>query len=173
MTFLSRNLRSLSSLLKYENFSSVGLQRKENFCSNSKDNVSKIGSLNHVAIAVKNLEQAANYYRNALGATVSEPQPLMEHGVTVVFVRLGNTNIELLEPLGNASPIAKFLENNKSGGLHHICLEVEDIESAIKRVKSHGVRCLSDKPKIGAHGKPVMFLHPKDCNGVLTELEQR
>jgi len=129
--------------------------------------------LNHVAIAVTNLESAAAVYRNALGAKVSESQALPEHGVTVVFVELDNTKIELLEPLGEGSPIAAFLEKNPSGGMHHVCYEVEDIIAARDQLKAKGTRILGDGvPKIGAHGKPVLFLHPKDFNGTLVELEQ-
>jgi len=129
--------------------------------------------LNHVAIAVTNLESAAAVYRNALGAKVSESQALPEHGVTVVFVELDNTKIELLEPLGEGSPIAAFLEKNPSGGMHHVCYEVEDIIAARDQLKAKGTRILGDgEPKIGAHGKPVLFLHPKDFNGTLVELEQ-
>uniref|UniRef100_A0A0N4ZGY8 Methylmalonyl-CoA epimerase, mitochondrial n=1 Tax=Parastrongyloides trichosuri TaxID=131310 RepID=A0A0N4ZGY8_PARTI len=130
-----------------------------------------LGKLNHVAIAVPNLEKAAKFYRD-LGANVSEAVPQKEHGVYTVFVELGNSKIELLHPYGEKSPIAGFLEKNKAGGMHHVCLEVPDINAAVEKVRSLGIRTLGDKPKIGAHGKPVMFLHPKDCNGVLTELEQ-
>ncbi len=132
-----------------------------------------IGRLNHVAIAVKNLEAAANTYRTTLGAKVSQPQVEAVHGVTVVFVELPNTKIELLEPLGPDSPIAKFLERNPDGGIHHICYEVDDIIAARDRLKAAGARVLgSGEPKIGAHGKPVLFLHPKDFLGTLVELEQ-
>lgn len=132
-----------------------------------------IGRLNHVAIAVPSLEEAAGTYRKTLGATVSEPQSLPEHGVTVVFVELPNTKIELLEPLGENSPIAGFLEKNTSGGIHHLCYEVDDIIAARDRMISEGARVLGDgEPRIGAHGKPVLFLHPKDFCGTLTELEQ-
>ncbi|HRJ68809.1 MAG TPA: methylmalonyl-CoA epimerase [Beijerinckiaceae bacterium] len=132
-----------------------------------------IGRLNHVAIAVKNLEAAATTYRSALGARVSAPQALPEHGVTVVFVELPNTKIELLEPLGADSPIARFLEKNADGGMHHVCYEVDDILAARDRLKAGGARVLGDgNPRIGAHGKPVLFLHPKDFNGTLVELEQ-
>ena len=132
-----------------------------------------IGRLNHVAIAVKDLDTAAATYRNALGARVSAPQSLPEHGVRVVFVELPNTKIELLEPLGEASPILKFLEKNADGGMHHVCYEVEDILAARDRLKAGGARVIGDgTPKIGAHGKPVLFLHPKDFNGTLVELEQ-
>lgn len=132
-----------------------------------------IGRLNHVAIAVKSLESSAVVYQHTLGAAVSAPQPLPEHGVTVVFVTLPNTKIELLEPLGSSSPIAKFLEKNPDGGIHHICYEVDDILAARDRLKAQGARVLGDGvPKIGAHGKPVLFLHPKDFLGTLVELEQ-
>ena len=132
-----------------------------------------IGRLNHVAIAVPDLEAASGTYRGALGAQVSTPQALPEHGVTVVFIELPNTKIELLEPLGEGSPIAKFLEGNPSGGMHHICYEVEDIQTAKERMVASGARVLGDgEPKTGAHGKPVLFLHPKDFNGTLVELEQ-
>jgi len=129
--------------------------------------------LNHVAIAVTDLESATANYRDTLGARVSEPQALPEHGVTVVFVELDNTKIELLEPLGEGSPIAAFLEKNPSGGMHHVCYEVEDILAARDQLKAKGARVLGDgEPKTGAHGKPVLFLHPKDFNGTLVELEQ-
>jgi len=132
-----------------------------------------IGRLNHVAIAVKDLAAATAIYRNALGATVTEPTPQPEHGVTVVFVTLPNTKIEFLEPLGDNSPIAKFVEKNPDGGIHHICYEVDDIIAARDQLKAQGARVLGDgEPKIGAHGKPVLFLHPKDFLGTLTELEQ-
>ena len=129
--------------------------------------------LNHVAIAVPDLAAGAAVYRDLLGAHVSEPQPEPDHGVTVVFVELGNTKIELLEPLGESSPIAKFLAANPSGGIHHICYEVDDIRAARDRLTAEGARVLGDgEPKIGAHGKPVLFLHPKDVLGTLVELEQ-
>lgn len=132
-----------------------------------------IGRLNHVAIAVPDLGAATALYRDALGATVSVPQSLPEHGVTVVFVELPNTKVELLEPLGEGSPIAKFLESNPSGGMHHICYEVEDILAAREKLQSEGARVVGNgEPKIGAHGKPVLFLHPKDFAGTLVELEQ-
>jgi methylmalonyl-CoA/ethylmalonyl-CoA epimerase len=129
--------------------------------------------LNHVAIAVPDLTAGAAVYRDLLGAKVSAPQPEPDHGVTVVFVDLGNTKIELLEPLGEASPIARFLSNNPAGGIHHICYEVDDILAARDRLTAEGARVLGDgEPKIGAHGKPVLFLHPKDVLGTLVELEQ-
>jgi methylmalonyl-CoA/ethylmalonyl-CoA epimerase len=132
-----------------------------------------IGRLNHVAIAVKDLDRSTALYRDTLGARVSPPLPQPEHGVTVVFVELPNTKIELLEPLGDNSPIAKFLEKNSDGGMHHVCYEVDDIRAARDRLKEKGARVLGDgEPKIGAHGKPVLFLHPKDFSGTLVELEQ-
>ncbi|WP_341702513.1 methylmalonyl-CoA epimerase [Ferrovibrio sp.] len=132
-----------------------------------------IGRLNHVAIAVPNLAAAAATYANTLGAKVSQPVDEPDHGVTVVFVELPNTKIELLHPLGDNSPIAKFLANNPSGGMHHVCYEVDDIIAARDRLKAEGARVLGDgEPKIGAHGKPVLFLHPKDFCGTLVEIEQ-
>ncbi|PRH86464.1 methylmalonyl-CoA epimerase [Labrys okinawensis] len=132
-----------------------------------------IGRLNHVAIAVRDLGAATAVYRDTLGAHVSQPQALPEHGVTVVFIELPNTKIELLEPLGEASPIARFLEKNPDGGMHHICYEVDDILATRDQLKQTGARVLGDgEPKIGAHGKPVLFLHPKDFSGTLVELEQ-
>lgn len=132
-----------------------------------------IGRLNHVAIAVKDIQAAAAVYRDTLGAEISAAEPQPDHGVTTVFINLPNTKIELLEPLGEGSPIAKFLERNSDGGIHHVCYEVDDIIAARDKLISEGARILGDgEPKIGAHGKPVLFLHPKDFNGVLTELEQ-
>ena len=130
-----------------------------------------IGRLNHVAIAVPDLDAAAAQYRGTLGADVGEPQHLPEHGVTVVFIALPNTKIELLHPLGADSPIQGFLDKNPSGGMHHICYEVPDINAAAAKLKSDGARILGDI-KIGAHNKPVLFLHPKDFNGTLIELEE-
>jgi methylmalonyl-CoA/ethylmalonyl-CoA epimerase len=132
-----------------------------------------IGRLNHVAIAVRDLSASTRLYQETLGAKVSKPLPQPDHGVTVVFIELPNTKIELLEPLGEASPIAKFLEKNADGGIHHICYEVDDILAARDHLIGKGARILgSGEPKIGAHGKPVLFLHPKDFNGTLIELEQ-
>jgi methylmalonyl-CoA/ethylmalonyl-CoA epimerase len=132
-----------------------------------------IGRLNHVAIAVRDLENAAAIYRDVLGAAVSAAVPQPDHGVTTVFVTLPNTKIELLAPLGGASPIAKFLDRNPDGGIHHICYEVPDIRAARDALKAGGARVLGDgEPKTGAHGKPVLFLHPKDFAGTLVELEQ-
>ena len=132
-----------------------------------------IGRLNHVAIAVPDLAAASALYRDTLGATVSAPVDLPEHGVTTVFVDLPNTKIELLAELGAASPIASFLGRNPGGGIHHVCYEVEDLEAACAQLQEHGARVLGDgRPKIGAHGRPVLFLHPKDFCGTLVELEQ-
>jgi len=132
-----------------------------------------IGRLNHVAIAVPDLAAASAVYANTLGARVSDPRDEPDHGVTVVFVELPNTKIELLYPLGEGSPIAQFLERNASGGIHHICYEVDDILAARDKLIADGARVLGDgEPKIGAHGKPVLFLHPKDFCGTLVELEQ-
>ena len=132
-----------------------------------------IGRLNHVAIAVPDLAAASDLYRGTLGASVSEPLDLPEHGVTTVFVTLPNTKLELLHPLGEASPIAGFLAKNPAGGIHHLCYEVDDIRAARDRLVADGARVLGDgEPRTGAHGKPVIFLHPKDFCGTLIELEQ-
>ncbi len=132
-----------------------------------------IGRLNHVAVVVPDLERAVATYRDVLGAKVSAPVDLPEHGVTTVFVELPNTKIELLHPLGAESVVAKFLERNRDGGIHHVCYEVDDIYAARDRLVSAGARVLGDgEPKTGAHGKPVLFLHPKDFCGTLVEIEQ-
>ena len=132
-----------------------------------------IGRLNHVAIAVRDIEKASALYRDTLGAKVTPPVDQPAHGVTVVFVELPNTKIEFLQPLGADSPIAKFLDKNPDGGIHHVCYEVDDILAARDRLKAQGARVLGDgNPKIGAHDKPVLFLHPKDFCGTLIELEQ-
>ena len=132
-----------------------------------------IGWLNHVAIVVPDLAAAAAIYRDTLGATVSQPKDMAEHGVTTVFVELANSKIELLHPLGDESPVTPFLARHPAGGMHHICYEVEDILAARDRLAGRGARILGDgKPRIGAHGKPVLFLHPKDFCGVLIELEE-
>lgn len=132
-----------------------------------------IGRLNHVAIAVPDLEAAARQYRDTLGAEVSEAVDLPDHGVTTIFVETGNSKIELLHPLGEDSPIAKFLARNPAGGVHHLCFEVEDIIAARDRLVAEGARILGDgEPKTGAHGKPILFLHPKDFSGVLIEIEE-
>lgn len=132
-----------------------------------------IGKLNHVAIAVPDLAAASEQYRTVLGAQVSEPVDLPEHGVSTVFVNLANTKIELLHPLGEQSPVSRYLERNPAGGVHHLCYEVVDIIAAKERLEASGMRILGDgSPKIGAHGKPVLFLHPKDFCGTLIEIEQ-
>ncbi|GAK44553.1 methylmalonyl-CoA epimerase [Tepidicaulis marinus] len=132
-----------------------------------------LGRLNHVAIAVPNMEEAAAVYRDTLGAKVSEAVPQPDHGVTTVFVELENTKIELLEPLGDDSPILSYLKKNPKGGIHHVCYEVEDIMAARDQMREKGATITgTGEPKIGAHGKPVIFLHPKDFNGTLIELEQ-
>jgi methylmalonyl-CoA/ethylmalonyl-CoA epimerase len=132
-----------------------------------------IGRLNHVAIAVRDIAKAAAVYRDTLGAEVSATVPQPDHGVSTVFITLPNTKIELLEPLGDNSPIAKFLDRNPDGGIHHVCYEVDDIRAARDQLKAQGARVLGDgEPKIGAHGKPVLFLHPKDFCGTLVEIEQ-
>jgi methylmalonyl-CoA/ethylmalonyl-CoA epimerase len=132
-----------------------------------------IGRLNHVAIAVRDLAKATGIYRDVLGATVSDAVPQPEHGVTTVFITLPNTKIELIAPLGDSSPIAKFLERSPDGGIHHVCYEVDDIIAARDQLRKQGARVLGDgEPKIGAHGKPVLFLHPKDFCGTLIEIEQ-
>ena len=132
-----------------------------------------LGRLNHVAIAVPELGPAAAFYRDALGAHVSEPHALPEHGVTVVFVGLSNAKIELIEPFGETSPVSAFLARNPEGGMHHLCYEVDDILAVRDRLRADGIRILGGgEPKIGAHGLPVLFLHPKDCGGTLIEIEQ-
>ena len=132
-----------------------------------------IGRLNHIAIAVPDLAAASAVYRDTLGAKVSQPVPQPDHGLTTVFIELDNTKIELLEPLGADSPISAFLERNAAGGIHHVCYEVDDINAARDRLTAAGARVLGGgEPKIGAHGKPVLFLHPKDFCGTLVELEQ-
>ncbi len=132
-----------------------------------------LGKLNHIALAVPDMAKAIATYQISLGAKISAPQALAEHGVTVVFIVVGNTKIELLEPLGESSPIAAFLEKNPSGGMHHVCYEVEDIVAARDHLKASGARVLGDgTTKTGAHGKPVLFLHPKDFFGTLIELEE-
>lgn len=140
----------------------------------ARDASGAIGRLNHVALATPDLKRAAAFYRDVLGAEVSEPKPMPEHGVTTVFVRLPNSALELLEPLGEDSPVSGFLNRSTVGGIHHICCEVDDILAARDRVREQGVRILGNgEPSIGAHGLPVLFLHPKDCFGVLIELEER
>ncbi len=127
----------------------------------------KLGKLNHVAIATPNMAKSMAFYKNVFGATVTDPKPQPEHGVSTSFIDLGNTKLELLHPFGDKSPISNFLAKNPMGGVHHICIEVNDIMLAMKTLKEHEIRVLNDEPKIGAHGLPVVFLHPKDCGGVL------
>ncbi|KJH49980.1 methylmalonyl-CoA epimerase [Dictyocaulus viviparus] len=141
----------------------------KSFCSHPLANL--LGRLNHVAIATPDLKSASQFYKN-LGAKVSDAVPQPEHGVYTVFVELPNSKLELLHPYGDSSPIQGFLDKNKAGGMHHICIEVDNIHKAMETCKDKGIRTLGDKPKIGAHGKDVIFLHPKDCCGVLIELEQ-
>jgi methylmalonyl-CoA/ethylmalonyl-CoA epimerase len=132
-----------------------------------------IGRLNHVAVAVHDIAKASEVYRRVLGAKVSEPAAQPAHGVTTVFITLPNTKIELIAPLGDQSPIAKFLDRNPDGGIHHVCYEVDDVRAARDKLKAEGARVLGDgEPKMGAHGKPVLFLHPKDFCGTLIEIEQ-
>lgn len=132
-----------------------------------------LDKINHIAIAVPDMEQAKQEWEQKLGVNMSDPLPQPEHGVTVIFIELGGTKIELLEPLGEASPISRFLEQNPDGGMHHICFEVVDILKARDHLLTNGARVLGDgTPKIGAHGKPVLFIHPKDLTGTLIELEQ-
>ena len=132
-----------------------------------------LGKLNHIAIAVPNIKEAAQQYKNIFGAKVSDPVKQPDHGVTTVFIDLGNTKIELLEKLGEGSPIENFINKNPKGGMHHICIEVEDINDAVKKLNDHEIAITgTGKPKIGAHGKPVVFLHPKSCNGTMIELEE-
>eukprot|EP00300_Choanocystis_sp_HF-7_P026026 c28546_g1_i1.p1 GENE.c28546_g1_i1~~c28546_g1_i1.p1 ORF type:complete len:162 (+),score=34.88 c28546_g1_i1:35-520(+) len=132
----------------------------------------RVTRLNHIAIAVPNLQEAARNFKTILGCEVSEPQPEPDHGVNVVFVTLANTKIELLEPLGANSPIGKFLEKNPNGGMHHFCVEVDDVHASADAMKSSGIRLLNETPKIGAHKNPVVFLHPKDTSGTLIEFEE-
>ena len=138
-----------------------------------KEIVSSIGKLNHIAIAVPNIKSASDIWEKALGAKISAPQTLTEHGVRVVFVESPNTKIELLEPLNENSPISRFLEKNPNGGMHHICYEVNNLKLASQKLEAVGAKILGDgQPKIGAHGKPVIFLNPKDFSGTLIELEE-
>ncbi|EPZ31127.1 Methylmalonyl-CoA epimerase, mitochondrial [Rozella allomycis CSF55] len=146
---------------------------RSNYSTSAAKTIFNLGKINHVAIATKDVTKVSSFYSDVLGAKISKPMKLPEHGVKTVFVELGESKIELLEPLGNDSPIAGFLSKKPDGGMHHICIElVDDIGAAMKKLKTHRIRLLSDEPKIGAHGKPVVFLHPKDTGGVLMELEQ-
>eukprot|EP01087_Luapelamoeba_hula_P001086 TRINITY_DN10832_c0_g1_i1.p1 TRINITY_DN10832_c0_g1~~TRINITY_DN10832_c0_g1_i1.p1 ORF type:complete len:212 (+),score=47.39 TRINITY_DN10832_c0_g1_i1:58-693(+) len=173
-------LRTTTPMMTSDRFAHSPLSRRYNASSSTHQATAakasetlQVGKLNHVAIAVPDLEQATILYRDVMGAKVSEPLSLKEHGVTTVFVELDNTKIELLHPLGENSPIANFLAKKPGGGVHHVCFEVEDIEASVKILKERGVKAIDPKPKIGAHGKPVVFLHPKDLHGVLVEIEQK
>ncbi|UJR33914.1 hypothetical protein I4U23_021333 [Adineta vaga] len=168
---LPRTIRP-TMMLANGRFSSTSAD-KSPISANVPKGVWNLGKLNHLAVAVPNLDEASSFFKNVLQAkSVSGAVALKEHGVYTVFVDLGNTKIELLHPLGEKSPIKKFLEKNKSGGIHHICIEVDNIEKAIKDIHQQNIRTLAEKTQIGAHGKPVIFLHPKDCGGILIELEQ-
>jgi len=168
-TFIKFSRRT-TQLLSPPLFTSTHVQKRNNINISNKE-LLKIGKLNHVAIATPDLAKSSKMYKEVLGADVSEPMELPDHGVTTVFVNLGNTKLELLQPLGPNSPVTGFLQKKPEGGMHHICLEVKDINVAVQEISKKGIRVL-DKPKIGAHGKPVVFLHPKDCGGVLIEVEQ-
>jgi len=177
MSNLSSLLRLTSNKFYKSSFNlfekiTLGAKVKSFGTTATVDKAWKLGMMNHVAVVTPDLDKSASFYRDTLGGDVSEKQELPEHGVTVVFVKLGDTKLELLEPLGEKSPVAAFLKKNALGGMHHICIETNDIEAAMKDLKAEGIRLLSDKPRIGAHGKPVVFMHPKDCNGVLVELEE-
>ena len=167
MSILMRRLLTVSANIHFNKSLRIPLFN----ASGSAGEVWKLGKLNHIAIAVPSLEKSVKFYKEVLGAQVSETVPLPEHGVSTVFINLGNTKLELLHPLGEKSPIDAFLIKKPEGGMHHICIEVNDISQAIKSLKGK-VRTLTEQPKIGAHDKPVIFLHPKDCGGVLIELEQ-
>ncbi|CAG8502009.1 5189_t:CDS:2 [Ambispora leptoticha] len=185
--FFSRNFTAATATGVNIMASSLSLSSsnigKRNFTSTTKNNddglpkdhpVWKLGRLNHIAIAVPDLEKSSKFWREVMGAeSVSEIKPQPDHGVYTVFVSLGNTKIELLGEYNDRSPIHNFLYKNKSGGIHHVCIEVDDVNVAVKDLVSKNVRSLDPEPKIGAHGKPVVFLHPKDCGGVLVELQQQ
>ncbi|XP_072910167.1 methylmalonyl-CoA epimerase, mitochondrial [Hemitrygon akajei] len=140
--------------------------------SGVRNSLWKLGRLSHIALAVPEMERARAFYREVLGGRVGEPVALPEHGVSAAFVELDNTKLELLEPLGERSPILGFLRKNPGGGIHHICLEVDHMAAALQQLRAQQVRTLSPEPRLGAHGKPVIFLHPKDCGGILLELEE-
>ncbi|KAG8181959.1 hypothetical protein JTE90_026899 [Oedothorax gibbosus] len=161
---ISNNLRTVFGLVR-------SVSNSMNFSTANKRSWNILRA-NHVAIATGDLAKSVKLYQDVLGIKTSESVPLPEHGVTTVFVELPNLKLELLLPLGEKSPIENFLQKSPSGGMHHICLEVDNIENAVADLKEKNVRLLSDKPKIGAHGKPVIFLHPKDCGGILVELEE-
>ncbi|XP_015919754.1 methylmalonyl-CoA epimerase, mitochondrial [Parasteatoda tepidariorum] len=142
------------------------------FCTNPKGRTWKVLKVNHLAVASANIEKSVKLFQDIFGAKTSQSIPMPEHGVTTAFVELGNVKLELLLPLGEKSPIQSFLQKNGNGGMHHICLDVDNIDNAVKDMKAHNIRTLTEETKIGAHGKPVIFLHPKDCGGVLIELQQ-
>ncbi|CAH1761860.1 1744_t:CDS:2 [Entrophospora sp. SA101] len=179
-SLFKNNLTKISSFSSPPTTIATTIEKKDNISNNNRRNYMKLpsklwelGKLNHVAIAVPNLEKAIDFYKNILRAKeVSEAVEQPEHGVYTVFVSLGNTKIELLHPYGDKSPIQNFLEKNKNGGIHHVCIEVNNVTEAVKELTEKGVRALDPEPKIGAHGNPVIFLHPKDCGGVLVELEE-
>ncbi|GFR67443.1 methylmalonyl CoA epimerase [Elysia marginata] len=162
--------RSVSSLCKFSKCEAKRLRLTAAQLRSSK--VWNLGKINHIALVTPDLNKSTALYRDVLGGKVSDQQPLPEHGVTTVFVELGDTKIELLHPLGEKSPVQSFLDKNKSGGMHHICIEVDNIQKAMEDLRAQNIRLLSEQAKIGAHGKPVVFLHPKDCDGVLVELEE-
>lgn len=161
-----------SSLLKRIKLNFISQMANCLHSTHPKTRTWNVLKVNHVAVAVPDLEKISTLYKDILGIKTSEPEAQPEHGVYTVFVDVGNTKIELLLPHGNKSPISSFLEKNKAGGMHHLCLEIDDIKAAMEDLKQNNIRLLSDEYKIGAHGKPVIFLHPKDCGGVLIELEQ-
>ncbi|GBM57602.1 Methylmalonyl-CoA epimerase, mitochondrial [Araneus ventricosus] len=164
-SFIYGKLQTLFGLFRFKALS-------QNFSSDASKRTWHVIRANHVAIATSDIQQSVKLYEDVLGIKTSQAVPQPDHGVTTVFIELSNMKLELLHPLGDKSPIEKFLQKSPNGGMHHICLEVDNIENAVKDLKEKNIRLLSDEPKIGAHGKPVIFLHPKDCNGVLIELEQ-
>lgn len=168
-SFISSTYHKILGCLKSFTGSNSLISRSSSSTSIGKWKILKV---NHVAVATADLEKSVCLYRDILGAKTSGPTDLPEHGVTTVFVDLNNTKFELLKPLGEKSPIKNFLEKNSAGGMHHVCIEVDNIKNAVHDLQQNNIRLLSDEPKIGAHGKPVIFLHPKDCGGVLIELEE-
>ena len=162
----------MNSTKKFADFVRGSLSMTRTLSTIKHGGGTKVGQLNHIAIAVPNLKDAMKRFGEILGVEVSTPQRLPEHGVTVAFVQLANTKLELLEPLGDTSPIANFLVKYPAGGMHHMCLEVNDIHGTVDRLQQDNVRIIDPKPRIGAHGTPVIFLHPKELSGVLTELEE-
>lgn len=168
------SLKSFKFLFKISSNNRLINRNYIRFLSQSKPMNWKVLGLNHIAIATNGVNKASELYKNILNLKTSDSNELTEHGVNTVFVDLSNTKLELLDPIGESkSPIWSFLQKNPNGGIHHICLEVDNIYAAIDDLKERGIRVLSDSPKTGAHGKPVVFLHPKDCNGILIEFEQK